>query len=73
MNAKMNADDLRALATALDQMTRATRETGVRIAGYQEQYVRIGEHQLAIDWVPEADTKDDKAGQYTIEISDSTY
>lgn len=72
-SADFTADDLRVLADALDQMTKATRETGVRIAGYQQQFIDINDHQMRIDWVAEVENEDPKAGHYTVTIPEFTY
>jgi hypothetical protein len=69
----MNAEDLRNLADALDRMTKATRETGVRIAGYQQQFIAVDDHQMCIDWVNEAKNDDPNAGHYTVTIPEFTY
>ncbi len=51
----LTADDLRSLATFLDIVTDATRQTGVRIANYNVVGVAVAGTNIEVAWDSEAE------------------
>ncbi|WP_073946514.1 hypothetical protein [Streptomyces kebangsaanensis] len=69
-----SADDLRALADALDRLTDATQSTGVVFRGYNDGEIQLRDHVIRAPWRAAEDTAtQDTArarGQYVIEFPD---
>jgi hypothetical protein len=55
MSAWLTAADLRAVADALDAFEEATATTGVTIAQYSDQHIRLRDVHFPIRWSDEAE------------------
>lgn len=67
----MTADDLRALAEALDRLTDIAAKTAVEMGGYcGDPQVTFNGHALRLTWQPGTD---EQGGRYTVNIPDPDY
>lgn len=67
----VTADDLRALAEALDRLTDVAVKTSVEMGGYSgDPQVTFKGHALRLTWQAGID---DAAGRYAVEIPDPEY
>lgn len=66
MSADLNADDLRALADALDRLTALQAETGVQVGSYGTASLTVQDEPLRLVW-QQADTA--SGGRYAVEIN----
>lgn len=59
---KLDAEQLRQLARALEQLTETTTETGVNFASYGQLQAEIGDSSLHVWWDGERYVIDDRNG-----------
>lgn len=69
MSAAFTADDLRAIADVLDQMTETTQRTGVRLYGYDDAHITQHDHVMRVGW----QANDDGGGRYVLDVPDKDY
>lgn len=59
---RLDAEQLRQLATALEQLTKITEETGIRFTSYAEMSAEVGDNNIRIGYDGQRYVVDDRTG-----------
>ncbi|RPE27301.1 hypothetical protein [Kitasatospora cineracea] len=69
---RITSTDLRNIADALDALTDTAQHTGVQVAYYSSQYLKLPDPELHLElaWT---DATEDTPGHYTVRIEEAQY